>query len=175
MQRAAILILLCALSIIGQPARSKSTKPKQTTPAPLVTPQEKLKKTILASKKQRRISVTVESTIQNKSFLAIAEYLAPNRYSSKEYRDGILFKESVEIAGQRYHKKDDQWIRVRNDLIPLREQFFDLLFPQLYSKKGDAIKIKSVTVKELDEITFEGRRYFRYGYSISYFDFDWHD
>lgn len=175
MKIATVFILLCAFPVFGQSTKSKSTGSSQTISAKPLTPRDKLKKAIQVSQKQERISVTIESTIQGKNFLAIAEYLAPDRYSSKESRDGIPLKEGIEISGQRYQKKNGQWVRVRKDPFPLRDQFFDFLFPQLYSRKGDAIRIKSVSVKELDETTSDRRSYFRYEYSIAYSEFDWLD
>lgn len=175
MKIASLLIVLCAIQLFGQSSESQSTKTARRTPVTKLTPKDKLKKAVQASQKQRRLSVEVETTIQNKTFLSVTEYVAPDRYSSKESRDGIPFKEALEISGQRYQKKNDQWIKVRKDPFPLREQF-ELLFPiKLYSLKGDVIKIKSVSVVELDETVSDGKRYSRYKYSISYRELDWLD
>lgn len=176
MKIATLFILLCAVPIFGQSTKSTSTKTTQTAPVIKLTPKDKLKKAVQASQKQKRVSIEAETTVQNKTFLSIAEYIAPDRYTSKDFRDGLLFKEAIEIASQRYQKKDDLWIKVRKDPYPLREQFFDVFFPiKLYSSKGDFIKIKNVSVVELEEITLEEKKYSRYKYTISYREFDWLD
>jgi hypothetical protein len=165
-RRLLITIALAFLPAVtmGQPGGNVK---KAVTVSGLTATRE-LATAVSRSLRQPRFIVTIDVEIQNKQVKSIFEYRAPNMYHMLETHSDGLVKEAIEIAGRRYQKKDQQWIKVRKDPYPLREQVENHFPIKFTSKKDDLIKIKKAGAAFVGEEIIDGKTYRKYEYSIAF-------
>lgn len=169
-----VLILAFALVVPQIEAQSKGARLRKGISQPKsVTPQAKLQEAVTLSRDQKAIRVTTEVFVQGKNRSGVFEYVAPGRFYSKLFFPDGKIREAIEIDRQRYQKHEDQWVKVRKDPYPLREQFFEFYTPiKFISDRSDVIKIKSVKVDSLGAETRKGKSYLKYAYTISYKNYE---
>lgn len=158
-----IFLFLYTVNIFGQKT-DKTLSPKQ-----------QLENAIAKSKKEKNIRRVIEITIQNKDILSTFAYSAPDKFYLLEKVSGKVVKEAVEIAKQRYQKKDEQWIKTRLDYVPLRDQWEDFFPVKLCSKKKDAIEVKNSKVDFPGEEKMNENAYLKYEFAVTYVDLDYTD
>lgn len=162
------LTFACATFVFAQKTKVVS-KTKKAAVVP--SHQRELENAVAKSMRARSLRITTDFIIQGKKVFSRFEYSSPDRFSLFETVDGKVNKEAVEIARQRYQKKDARWIKTRKDYYPLRDQY-DSNFPiKLRSKPSDYVKVKSAKVLLSGEEIIDGKKYLKYSYTASYVDF----
>ena len=164
-----ILIGIYTINVFGQ--KTNKIVPETKKAGTTANPKKQLIGSIERSKKVKKVSITLESKVQNKEISSLFEYVAPNRFHFIDRLFGKVIKEAIEIAGQRYQKKDEQWIKTRKDYLPIRDQY-DVNFPQIVSKPDDVVKINKLEVTLLDKDLIKEKSCQKYRYTITYDDFD---
>lgn len=120
---------------------------------------------VALSRSQPDYTITIDTSVQKKSVFGTFRR-SGNRYAMLETRSDGFEKEAIEIAGQRYQRKDKEWVKVRKDPFPLREQV-DSYFPlKFISRKSDPIKVKNPVVVHEGEEMVDGLMCEKYRYSV---------
>lgn len=164
----AALVVTGAATVFGQ--KTRTAQRSKTNPSVRESSaKSKVLTAVERSKQQDVISKRIQISVQGKQLNSLFEFAKPDRFRLFETSPDKEDRESVEIAGQRYMKSKAQWVKVRKDFYPLREQFFDLFFPAQFSpKRGDVFKIKSVSVSPAGTSEQNGTQYEKYAYNVSY-------
>lgn len=165
------LIVPGAMLMVGQKARPTNAAGSSKPGANNTEAKSYLKDAVAKSKQQKMVSIVVLTKVQGREIISRFEYAEPDRYYMHETDNARVNKEAIEIAGQRYQKKDNQWVKVRKDPFPLREQF-DSYFPiKLASTRSDLIKLKNSSVALVKNSDAERLESKMFRYTVTYIDF----
>lgn len=168
MRRFAVLVLICSLVVVAGAQKTSPAKTgKKSQPKPS-QPYDELYVSLLISKKAPRVRAVAEVTLGQNQIVSTFEYLAPDRFRLYETNNGREDKEAVEIARQRYQKKDAQWIKTRLDYLPLRDQFGNVFQLVFSSSRTDVIRVRNVTVDFVGVETKGKIEYRKLSFSTSY-------
>jgi hypothetical protein len=158
-----------SLSTFGQ--NSPGGRSKASLSARRLSAKGELLASIERSKSEPVIAKRILVSIQAKRVDSLFEYAKPDKFRLYETVPDVAPRESIEIGKQRYIKYKGEWVKVRKDLYPLREQFVDTFFPARFaSAPDDVFKLKRATVTSLGKIDRDGSRFRKYRYLISYTD-----
>lgn len=154
--------------VLGQKKPFRVERPR--TKAAKDDAKSRLAESIALSKRQERVTIRVDVKIQGRDITAHYCFAAPDRYHTSDTENGKILKEAIEISGQRYQRKGDEWVKVRKDPYPIREQI-DTWFPiKLNAARDDVFKLRSATVAALPDNDMADSQ--KYSYVVSYHDFD---
>ncbi len=168
---ALFLIGFCTVGVFAQKTGLASKSNKKATDL-VLTPKRELENAISKSMKAEKFRIKVQGNVLNNEIFSTFEYLSPDRYRFVDTISGKSVKEAIEIAKQRYQKKNDEWVKTRLHYAPLRNQLIAVFPVKLNSKPGDAILVKNVKVNLLGEEYIDEKKYRKFGYSVSYSGWD---